>query len=229
MNFTQKNRRLVNELRIKGITDETVLDAMLKIPRHRFVPDESKTKSYMDFPLPIGSEQTISQPYTVAFMLQALELKETDKVLEIGTGSGWNAALIACIVKKGFIYTTEIIPVLAALAKENIDKIRPDKGKTEKAGINKVKLKNIQIINCDGSLGYEKEAPYDKIIATCAAPDVLETWLKQLKVGGILIAPVGAGEQEMVKIRKVAKDKMEKEFLGEFVFVPLKGKHMYQA
>jgi len=210
--FEKQRNALVKVLAEEGIEDKKVLAAISKIPRHLFVPRHLVDESYSNYPLPIGEGQTISQPYTVAFMIQALELKKGDKVLEIGTGSGWNAALIAEIIKPGKIYTTEIVPQLAKLSKNNITKTN---------------LKNIEVIETDGSKGYEKEAPYDKIIITAAAPEIAQPWIEQLKENGIIVAPVGHRfGQQMVKAKKV-KGKLIEEHLGDFMFVPLKGKFGY--
>jgi protein-L-isoaspartate(D-aspartate) O-methyltransferase len=194
------------------VKDKAVLAAFKKNPRELFVPENLKEEAYGDYPLPIPGEQTISQPSTIMIMLQALELKETDKVLEIGTGSGYNAALIATITKKGQVYTTEIVPELVDYANERIKKL---------------KLKNIKVIKSDGSLGYKKEAPYDRIIATAACPSIPKHWIDQLKEGGIIVAPVGPWHsQKMIKLRK-AKGKLVEENLGDFMFVPLKGEYGY--
>lgn len=143
-------------------------------------------------------------------MLEALELKRGDKVLEVGTGSGWNAALIAEIVKPGKIFTTEFVEKLAKSAKKNLRKYR-----------------NVKVIKIDGSAGYKKEAPYDRIIVTAACPAVPKPLTEQLKENGILIAPVGAEfGQDMIKIIK-KKGKLFEKNLGGFVFVPLKGKYGY--
>jgi protein-L-isoaspartate(D-aspartate) O-methyltransferase len=208
---TQKRLSMIRELETEGIKDKKVLEAMEKIPREEFVLEQFHNEAYANVPLPIGQDQTISQPYTVAFMLEALELKEGNKVLEIGTGSGYNACLIAEIVgKKGKVYTIEIIPELVELAKKNI----------KKAG-----MKNIEVIGGDGSRGYEKAKPYDRIIITAGAPKIPEPLTKQLKQGGILVGPVGSMyEQNMIKIIKKRKELIKKD-LGLFIFVPLKGKY----
>ena len=193
------------------IKDKRVIDAFKKIPREKFINKEHLDEAYGDYPLSIGEGQTISQPTTVAIMTQALELKEGDKVLEVGAGSGYQAAIIANIVgEKGRVISTEIIEELVKFAQENIKKL---------------KLNNVRIVHCDGSKGYEKEAPYDKIIVTAACPSIPKPLINQLKENGIIIAPVGnLLEQVMVKARKKG-DKLIEENLGYFMFVPLKGKH----
>src|SRR3989344_6298222 len=157
---------LIQLLKEEGIKDSNVLKTMLKVDRKLFVPKEHQDQAYGNYPIPIGNNATISQPFTVAFMLEKLELKKGLKVLEVGTGSGYNAALIAEIIKPGIIYTTEIIRGLAGLAKKNIEKLH---------------LTNIKIIYTDGSKGYKKEAPYDRIIVTAACDELPEALVKQLK------------------------------------------------
>lgn len=207
----QKRILMIQELENQGIRDRKVLEAMEKIERHEFVPREVENEAYSNTPLPIGYGQTISQPYTVAYMLELLELEKGAKVLEIGTGSGYNAILIAEIVgSKGKVYSVEIIPELVKFSKENI---------------RKTGLKNVEIIMGDGGRGYEKEKPYDRIIITAAAKEIPPDLLKQLKEGGILVAPLGERDmQTMTKIRKTKKKITKKEF-GGFIFVPLTGKY----
>ncbi len=201
---------LIKHLKQDGIKDKAVLSAIEKVPRENFVPDYLKNRAYEDVALAVGFGQTISQPYTVAFMLQSLELKKGDKVLEIGTASGWNAALISVIVgPKGKVFTTEIIPELAESAKSRLKKI-----------------KNIKVIATDGSIGLKEYSPFDKIIVAAACPEIPEELISQLKENGILIAPVGPQhEQELIKIRK--SKIIRKEILGNFIFVPLRGKRGY--
>lgn len=199
---------MLEDLEIKGITDKKVLEAIKNIPRHLFVPEELKNLAYEDQALPILS-QSISQPYTVAFMLQNLNLKEKDKVLEIGSGSGWNSALIQNITKTK-VFSVEFDKELAKFAKSNLKK---------------AEIKNVKIIISDGNKGYKKESPYNKIIVTAACSKIPYDLIKQLKNNGILIAPIGSlYEQSMIKITKL-KNEIKKENLGQFVFVPLKGKY----
>ena len=195
------------------VKDKKVIEAFRKVPRELFVAEERKEESYGDYPLPIGEGQTISQPTTVMIMTQALELKEGDKVLEVGSGSGYQAAIIANIVgDNGKVISTEIVDELVESAKSNIKKL---------------KLKNVEIIKHDGSKGYDKEAPYDKIIITAACPKIPKKVISQLKENGIIVAPVGnMNEQAMIKGRKI-KEELVEENLGNFMFVPLKGRHGY--
>lgn len=208
----EKQALIDNWKRRKIITDEKLLKAFKDVPRELFVRTSFEDEAYLDYPLPIGNSQTISQPTTVMIMTQALELKQGQKVLEVGTGSGWQAALIAKLVGNyGKVITTEIIPELAEFAKNNIKK---------------AKIKNVKVINYDGSQGYKKEAPYDRAIITAACPKIPPPIIKQLKPDGIIIAPVGSWiyGQKMIKLRKT-KQGMKQESLGSFVFVPLKGKY----
>src|SRR3989338_1459819 len=192
------------------IKDKRLIGAFKSIPREKFIRDENLQESYGDYPLPIGFGQTISQPTTVLIMINALELKKSDKVLEVGAGSGYCAAIMSKLCRKAV--TTEIIPELVEFAKGNI----------KKCGI-----KNVEIIEWDGSKGYEKEAPYDKIMVTAACPRIPEPLIEQLKESGIILAPVGSFfGQEMIKLVK-EKGKIVTQNLGSFVFVPLKGEYGY--
>lgn len=211
--MTTKEELIKNWISSSTIKDKKVIEAFRKIPREEFVEEARKEESYGDYPLPIGEGQTISQPTTVAIMTQALELQEGHKVLEVGAGSGYQAALISEIIgQKGKIISTEIVPELAELAKKNVKKLN---------------LKNIEILHHDGSKGYAKDAPYDRIIVAAASPKIPRPLANQLKEGGIIIIPVGNMlEQVMVKGRKKS-GKIVEEQLGDFIFVPLKGKYGY--
>ncbi len=191
-----------------------VVNAFLKVPREFFVMDGLEVHAYDDTPLPIPADQTISQPTTVIQMLNELELKEGHKVLEIGAGSGYNAALMGKIVgKKGKVISIEIIDELVDFAKNNIKKTL---------------IENVKIIKADGSRGYKKYAPYDRIICTAASPKIPEAWKEQLKNNGILLTPVGdLYGQVMVKVKRI-RDNYEVDELGHYMFVPLIGKHGFQ-
>jgi protein-L-isoaspartate(D-aspartate) O-methyltransferase len=200
---------LIEDLKRQGITSKPVLDAIKHHLRENFVMEEYKDLAYEDRALPILANQTISQPYTVAFMLQELELKEKDKVLEIGAGSGWNSALISYITKNK-VYTMEYNKDVAEFAESNLRKNN---------------VKGVKVIIGDGNKGYEKEAPYDGIIVTAACSRIPSDLLSQLKNNGILLVPVGRLlSQNLLKIRKKGKE-IDKENLGQFIFVPLKGKY----
>jgi protein-L-isoaspartate(D-aspartate) O-methyltransferase len=197
-------------IRERIVRDRRLIKAFEEVSREKFIHDEYMDEAYGDYPLPIGHGQTISQPSTIMIMIEAIEPQHSDKVLEVGTGSGYNAALISRLVKK--VYTTEIIPELVEFAKKNLEK---------------AKIKNVEVIQGDGSQGYGKEKPYDKIIVTAACPRIPEPLVKQLKEGGIIIAPVGdLYGQKMIKGVK-REGKLETRSLGHFMFVPLKGKHGY--
>ena len=192
------------------IASKEVIKAFLSVPREEFVLDEYKNYAYDDRPLPIISGQTISQPSTVIIMTTALEVKAGNKILEVGAGSGYQAAILSKLVGiKGKIISLEIISELANFARNKL---------------NKLGIKNVEVINMDGGEGYAKETPYDRIIVTAASKEILSVWIEQLKENGILLAPVGdAYSQEMIKLRK-KKRKIETELLGKFMFVPLTGK-----
>ena len=208
--YYKARKFMIKDLKAKGIYDKNVLRAMEKIRRDIFVLRSYKGRSYEDTALPLIKNQTISQPYTVAYMLQELELKEGLKVLEIGTGSGYNAALIAEIVKPGRLYTIEIVKELVKLAKDNLKK---------------AKINNVRIIEGDGSKGYEKEAKYDRIVFTASAPEIPKPLKDQLKDNGIILGPVGGDYgQSMIKCKK-SKKELDCQNLGGFIFVPLKGKY----
>lgn len=195
---------LIEKLKNRGIKNE-ILRAIETVDRENFVPKEKLNEAYADHPLHIGYGQTISQPYTVAFMLQILELKRDDKVLEIGTGSGWNSALISEIVGTGGrVYSLEVIEDLATKAREKLKD-----------------YKNVTVLNMDGSHGLKEYAPYDKIILTAAPVEIAKEFKEQLSTdGGILLAPVGDYTQKLIKLVR-EKDKFTKTIHGDFIFVPL--------
>ena len=205
--FLEKRKLMIQVIKNYGVKNENILNAMLKIPRHLFVPKELENYAYEDMPLQIGNNQTISQPYTIAFMLELLELKKNDNLLEIGTGSGYSTSLISFITKDK-VYTTEIISSLALKAEQNLIK---------------AKIKNVKVLCADGSLGIKEYAPYDKILINAACPDFPEPLIKQLKDNGIMVAPIGGVlGQEMVKGIKKGR-KLERKVLGNFIFVKLRG------
>lgn len=196
---------LLEELKIQGIKDE-ILEVLKSVKRENFVPKGYKKQAYENIPLPIGHKATISQPYTVAFMLQELELKHGQKVLEIGTGSGYNAAIISKLIgKKGRLYTLEIIPELAELARKKLKN-----------------CKNVKVLQRDGSKGLKEKAPFDRIIQTAASKSLQKSLIRQLKINGIYLAPVGPSShnQKLIKVRKT-KQGITHKSLGNFIFVPL--------
>ncbi|MFW6449681.1 MAG: protein-L-isoaspartate(D-aspartate) O-methyltransferase [Nanoarchaeota archaeon] len=198
---------MVAVVRAYGVQDDKILDALKKVPRHMFVPGGYYLEEiYADAPLPIGNGQTISQPYTVAYMLELLELKEGQNVLEIGAGSGWNAALIKHIVgESGKVTAIELEAELVNKARRNLSSLNS----------------NVEVLRGDGSIGYKKNAPYDRIIVTCAAPNIREEWHNQLKDGGIIVLPLGSTLQEMTKAEKLGNE-LKTSTHGFFRFVPLR-------
>ncbi|MFH1941398.1 MAG: protein-L-isoaspartate(D-aspartate) O-methyltransferase [bacterium] len=204
--YAEKRRRMVEEqIKARGVSAPLVLEAMMKVKRHRFVPDNLFKAAYYDEPLPIGCEQTISQPYIVAYMTEALDLKGNEKVLEIGTGSGYQAAVLAEIVKE--VYTVEIVESLSKTAAELL----------EKEG-----YRNVFCRFGDGYKGWPEEAPFDAIIVTAAPPSIPQPLIDQLKDGGRMVVPVGTWFQELVLVTKM-KGRVEKKRLIPVWFVPMTG------
>jgi protein-L-isoaspartate(D-aspartate) O-methyltransferase len=175
------------QLRGRGIKDERVLAAMLKVPRHEFVPPSLADAAYEDSPLPFGLGQTISQPYLVAVMTEALALKGSEKVLEIGTGSGYQAAILAELVSE--VYTIEIVPELAQSAKETLTRLG---------------YRNIQFRTGDGYQGWPQAAPFDRVIVTAAPSRVPQPLIDQLQLGGRMVIPVGTEDQQLMVVEKQA-------------------------
>lgn len=196
-------QRLVSVLRTKGISDENVLNAFAKVERHRFLESFLWQRAYDDVALPLHCGQTISQPFTVAFQTQLLEIQKNDTVLEIGTGSGFQAAILNAMDVK--VYTLERQMDLFVKTKEILSKLAPQ----------------IVMFCGDGFRGLPDYAPYDKIIVTCGAPSVPPLLLKQLKVGGKMVIPVGEGAQVMTRIVKLNDNEFKEERYGNFVFVPM--------
>ena len=199
---------LTEQLENRGITDQRVLAAMGEVPRHLFVESALADRAYEDRALPIGERQTISQPYMVALMTQALELTGVERVLEIGTGSGYQAAVLAQLASR--VYSVERLKPLADRARELLDRL---------------KLFNVVIKVFDGTFGWPEEAPFDAIIVTAAAPAVPRPLIDQLKEGGRLVAPVGDREdQRLVKAVKRSSG-VQTTMLTHCTFVPLIGSH----
>jgi len=192
----------------RGVKSEKVLDAMRKVPRERFLPAGQGVWAYDDNPLPIGDGQTISQPYVVAYMTEALALRGGEKVLEIGTGSGYAAAVLAEIAAE--VYTIERIEGLATMASRVLDELG---------------YANVHARHGDGTLGWPEQAPFDGIVVTAAGPEAPGTLKKQLKIGGRLVMPVGKSKwsQQVVRITRVAETEFETEDLLPVRFVPLIG------
>ena len=208
MSFEEERNLMLQQLIKRGITDENVLQAMRELPRHLFVPEKQRKLSYEDRPLPIGHGQTISQPYVVALMSQMLALQTNEKVLEIGTGSAYQAAILAALSRE--VHSIERIESLALQAQSNLDNLD---------------IKNVHIHIGDGSLGWPQESPYDAIIVTAAAPSVPETLLNQLSPTGRLLMPVGgAHRQTLQKCWRKNEGFHHKDYLP-VAFVPLIGEH----
>jgi protein-L-isoaspartate(D-aspartate) O-methyltransferase len=211
MNFLSQNEHLINHLVSVGVLKTPrIIEAFRKVHRHLFVRRDYLKYAYDDIPLPTYCGQTISQPYTVAIMTEALDPKPGEKILEIGAGSAWQAALIAyCVGEKGKVITVELEKTLVEFAKKNLKKL-------------KIKL-NIEVICADGKLGYPKEAPFDKCIITAACDRIPVPVIEQTKVGGRIVAPVNDFfGQRMMVIDKISEKEFKKKDLGSFVFVPLR-------
>lgn len=205
--FKHKGLRkaLVEELITKGITDKAVLDAIGKIPRHIFLDSSLDNLAYIDKALPIGCDQTISQPYTVAFQTQLLELKKTDKVLEIGTGSGYQTCVLSEISSR--VYSIERHKPLHIRASSVI----------------KLLKYNSRCFFGDGYKGLVQFSPFDKILITCGAQELPKDLFMQLKIGGYMVIPLGEKTQIMTRITKVSEFEAKREDFGDFSFVPMLG------
>jgi protein-L-isoaspartate(D-aspartate) O-methyltransferase len=203
-----RRRMVETQLVPRGIRHPTVLRAMATVPRERFVPGLDAPDAYEDSALPIGHAQTISQPYIVALMLEAIAPESTDRVLEIGTGSGYATAVLAELVAE--VYTVERLGMLAAAAR---------------ARLGELGYRNVRVLEGDGTLGWPEHAPYDGIVVTAGAPDVPAPLLPQLRLGGHLVVPVGSTprSQDLVRVTRRAPDEYARESLGPVAFVPLIG------
>jgi protein-L-isoaspartate(D-aspartate) O-methyltransferase len=203
--ITARKKMVSTQIIARDITDTLVINAMLKVRRHEFVPEKFQQWAYNDYPLPIGAGQTISQPYIVALMTEKLDLKSDDKVLEIGTGSGYQAAILACIVDE--VYSIEIIESLASSAMQRLDELGYD---------------NVQVKSGDGFMGWPEHAPFDAIIITCAPDEVPQPLIEQLAQAGRLIVPLGEGFQMLTLFKKTNGELQKKEIIP-VRFVPMKG------
>jgi protein-L-isoaspartate(D-aspartate) O-methyltransferase len=205
--FEKLRRQMVeSQIRARDIKDNSVLEAMRRVPRHRFVPPEIAARAYEDNPLPIGHAQTISQPYIVAYMTEAAEVSKGDKVLEIGTGSGYQAAILGELARE--VYSIEIIPELAERARQTLDTLG---------------YRNIHVRAGNGYLGWPERAPFDAIVVTAAPDEVPQALIEQLAVGGRMVVPVGRGDQDMMIITKT-KDGVVQRKTIPVRFVPMTGK-----
>ncbi|MBU0599257.1 protein-L-isoaspartate(D-aspartate) O-methyltransferase [bacterium] len=213
MNLKEKRELMVkNQIVARGIKDPKVIKAILKVERHKFVDEYMQDKAYEDYPLPVGFDQTISQPYMVALMTQCLELKGDEKVLEVGTGSGYQAAILAEICEK--VYSIERVANLATRASNLI--------------INDLNYTNVLITVGDGTCGLPQYAPYDRIIVTAASPNIPKFLIEQLSNNGLMVIPIGGSFlQNLTIIRKRDKKIQTQESIG-CVFVPLIGKYGWE-
>ena len=205
---SQRDIMIRDHLRARGIRDQAVLKAMREVPREEFVDERFLDKAYGDYPLPIAEGQTISQPYIVAYMTQSLELSAADRLLEIGTGSGYAAAVLSRIATT--VYTIEHLGRLVQEAQLRFERL----GYT-----------NVVIHEGDGTLGWPEHAPYDAIVVTAAAPNVPQPLLEQLAIGGRLVIPVGrfCEAQELIRVRRISEHDYRSEDLCGVRFVPLIG------
>lgn len=207
----ERLRMVRYQIEARGVEDPAVLVAMRDIPRHLFIPEEFRDAAYHDRPLPIGSGQTISQPYIVALMTSLLELKPGDRVLEIGAGSGYQAAILSKLARN--VVTIERLPEIASKARDVLQGLG---------------IYNVRVIVGDGTLGYSADAPYDGIIITAASPDVPSPLIDQLADGGRLVAPVGSRDlQQLVRVTRQGS-LINRENFGGVVFVPLLGRYGWQ-
>lgn len=197
-----------DQIRARGVSDKRVLEAMRTVPRHSFVPENLRRHAYEDHPVHIGCEQTISQPYMVGLMTELLELRPTDRVLEIGTGSGYQAAILSMLSAE--VITIDRLPDLAQSARERLQELG---------------YANITVVCGDGTLGYPESAPYDAIVVTAAGPEVPPPLVDQLAVGGRLVCPAGGRDlQSLLKIVRTASGIRREESI-RCIFVPLLGAH----
>lgn len=208
--MNKTNKDLVGQLIQRNlIKSKEVKQAFLKVDRKDFLPEDKKRRSYSDTPIPIGEGQTISAPHMVAMMTEELDVKQESKILEVGTGSGYQAAILGETAKEGEIHTTEKIKPLCQTARENLKR-----------------YKNIEIHHRDGSRGIPEVAPFDRVISTCGTPEIPEAWGRQLKETGIILAPVGGKyKQRLKKYRKEEKELKEEDLNLPCAFVPMKGEY----
>jgi protein-L-isoaspartate(D-aspartate) O-methyltransferase len=200
-----RERMVAGQIEARGVRDPRVLDALRAIPRHEFVPDEQRTHAYEDRPLPIGEGQTISQPYIVAVMTELLELDGSEKVLEIGTGSGYQAAVLAKLARE--VWSIEIVPELARRAE---------------ADLRRLGYANVHVRDGDGYRGWPEQAPFDAIIVTAAPGHVPEPLVEQLALGGRMVLPVGDRSQDLVLLVRGEEGVRQERLLG-VRFVPMTG------
>jgi protein-L-isoaspartate(D-aspartate) O-methyltransferase len=203
-----RQKMLDSQIRARDVRDARVLEAIRKVPRHLFVEEALRDRAYLDKALPIGEKQTISQPYMVAAMSEALELEARDRVLEIGTGSGYQTAVLAELAES--VFSVERIPTFVPLARSRLESLG---------------YYNVLIKVGDGTIGWSEHAPYDAILVTAAAPQIPRPLLDQLKLGGRLVMPLGPEDAQMLVRLRRDEDGFHEEALGECRFVKLIGRH----
>lgn len=209
MDFDEQRREMVHgQLQARGITDQRIVAAFLKVPRHRFVPTEGQPEAYADHPVPIGSGQTVSQPYMVALMTQLLRLQGHERILEIGTGSGYQLAILAELALD--VYSVERLPELADQALQRL---------------NNLGYLNIHITMGNGSLGWPAHAPYDGIIVAAGAPNIPQSLVDQLVEGGRLVIPIGTHQAQMLIVGEKRGGTLHTQEITSCMFVPLIGEH----
>ena len=212
IDYAQTRERMVQEQLVsRGIKDTRVLGVMARVPRHLFLESELRDQAYEDHPLPIGANQTISQPYMVAIMAEALELKGTERVFEVGTGSGYLAAVLSELCAE--VFSVETVEKLASKARNLLTSLG---------------YRNVSVLMGDGTLGWEEHSPYDAVVISAAAPCIPRPLLEQLKTPGFLVFPMG--EKELQTLVRIRKDKagIREEYLGECQFVKLKGQYGWE-
>ena len=202
----ERARMVDEQIRARDVRSAPVLEAMRKVPRHLFVPEDERRSAYTDFPLPIGFGQTISQPYIVAFMTEALDVGPTHRVLEIGTGSGYQAAVLGELARE--VFTIEIVPELAERARQTLRELG---------------YKNVHVRTGNGYAGWPEEAPFDRIMVTAAPEEVPPALIDQLKMDGIMVIPVGVGDQILKVMQRTPSGMRVLETLP-VRFVPMTGK-----
>lgn len=213
MDFHQLRDQMVRtQILSRDVKDPRVLDAFKNVPRHVFVPEKAREFSYQDRPLPIGEGQTISQPYIVALMTELLDVQPGIKVLEIGTGSGYQAAVLAYLGAQ--VYSLEVKEELAQRAKQILDSLGYE----------------VKVKVADGSLGWGENAPYDRIIVTAASPGISPCWQEQLRVGGKMVIPLGSSfQQDLTLVEKNSQGKVERNTVCGCIFVPLVGEYGFKT
>lgn len=207
--FAEPRKRMVeSDLRRRGIKDLRVLEVMSRVPRHLFVPKKQRLQAYQDRSLPIGDQQTISQPYVVALMTELLKLKGNERILEVGTGSGYQAAVLSLLVKE--VYTIEIIPSLAESAQERLQRLG---------------YSNVVVKSGDGFFGWEEKGPFDGIVVTAATKKIPQPLWSQLREGGRLVMPLGESPkpQKLIRVTKIGGEPRVETITG-VIFVPMTGK-----